>query len=84
MRRRKAPENRENVVHITPEPTAARLEQACAYARVCHVPLKLIVGEEMYQNWRRRVKRLERARITDPGRAAAIDKALRRLATGGN
>jgi hypothetical protein len=76
-----------SIVHATPEPAPATLQQTLAYARVTGTPATSIMGEQMYDNWRRRTGRLLRAhRIAsqagDYDRARAIYRAYRRLSTG--
>jgi len=78
---------RDNTVHTTPAPKPADLFQVLAYARVTGTPVRSIMGDEMYDHWRRRVKRLDRAAIAahtagDTTRYNAIRRALRRLSTG--
>jgi hypothetical protein len=52
-------------------------------ARVFCVPVRFVMGEDMYNNWKRRCARLRRARIgAGAQRQAAINSALKRLSTG--
>ena len=78
-----------SIIHTTPEPAPATLQQTLAYARVTGTPAESIMGEQMYANWRRRTGRLLRAhrvasQAGDFDRARAIYRAYRRLSTGSN
>lgn len=49
-------------------------------SKALDVPLNLIMGEQMYNNWRRRMARLDRADITaTPARRRALRLARQRL-----
>jgi len=87
----KAAEAVQNQLEIAPppgpEPQELPLLQVVAAARVFAVPLQTVMGGDMYNQWRRRTKRLLRAHQTasntgDTQRALAIYRALRRLSTG--
>ena len=76
-----------NIVHQPEPPKLLTLLQCVQVARIHGIPLKFIMGEDMYDNWRRRCARLRRARITaqragDTARMSAVNAALKRLSTG--
>jgi hypothetical protein len=59
------------------------MDYALRGARLYGVPVAQVMHRDMLHNWRRRIKRLERARITAPPvRRMHIELALRRLTTG--
>lgn len=79
-RRRKTPPP---IQQLPAAPRELPLLEAIKVARVFCVPVQFVLGEDMYNQWRRRTKRLHRAAVNaSPERRAAIYAALRRLSTG--
>lgn len=59
------------------------LDSKLQYVHRLRINPEYVMPAAMLDNWRRRTKRLDRARITaPPGRRVHIDHALERLRTG--